>query len=181
MSTGLAGLAALLLSSVSGTVQAGHRTAATLLATGMVSQIRITPVAEQTFLQPPPLVIEPCDATHACTAQQFSEFNLKSWQLEVALRLPDGQGVVCLDGSPFDGSGERAECDGGDLLVHGKQHKFGCKLASPRQKHWVLRRIDSNSAPALSKTTNALSNSSAYKPYQFFPIRCFLRENHIQT
>ena len=117
MSTGLAGLAALLLSSVSGTAQAGHRTAATMLARGMVSQIQITPAAEQTFLQPPPLVIEPCDATHDCTAQQFSALNLKSWQLEVALRLPGGQGVVCMDGSPFDGSGENAECDGGNLLV----------------------------------------------------------------
>ncbi len=117
MSTGLAGLAALLLSSVSGTAQAGHRTAATMLATGMVSQIQITPAAEQTFLHSPPLVIGPCDATHACTAQQFSAFNLKSWQLEVALRLPGGRGVVCMDGSPFDGSDENMECDGGDLLV----------------------------------------------------------------
>ena len=117
MSTGLAGLAALLLSSVSGTAQAGHRTAATMLATGMVSQIQITPAAEQTFLQSPPPVIVPCDATHACTAQQFSAFNLKSWQLEVALRLPGGHGIVCMDGSPFDGSVGREECDGEDLLV----------------------------------------------------------------
>jgi len=117
MSTGLAGLAALLLSSVSGTAQAGHRTVATMLAAGLVSQIRITPAAEQTFLQSPPLVIVPCDATHACSAQQFSAFNLKTWQLEVALRLPGGLGVVCMDGSPFDGSADNVDCDGGDLLV----------------------------------------------------------------
>ena len=117
MSTGLAGLAALLMSAVAGTAQAGHRTAATMLASGMISQIRITPVAERTFLQSPPLAIEPCDATNACTAQQFSASNLKSWQLDVALRLPGGQGVVCMDGSPFDGSVDSVECDGGDLLV----------------------------------------------------------------
>ena len=76
-----------------------------------------TPAAEQIYLQLPPLVIEPCDATHACTAQQFSAFNLKSWQLEVALRLPGGQGVVCKDASPFDGSVKRMKCDGGDLVV----------------------------------------------------------------
>ena len=117
MSTGLAGLAALLMASVSGTAQAGHRTAATMLASGVVSQIQITPAAERAFLETPPLVIEPCDATHACSAQQFSEFNLKSWQLEVALRLPGGRGVICMDGSPFDGSNASVECDGGDLLV----------------------------------------------------------------
>ncbi len=117
MSSGLAGLAALLLSSVSGTAQSGYRTTATMLADSMVSMQEISPAARDTFLRTPPIVIASCDENSSCSTFQFAESNLKIWQLQVAKRLPHGQGLVCMDSSPFDGVIDHPECDGGDLVV----------------------------------------------------------------
>jgi type IV pilus assembly protein PilV len=117
MSSGLAGLAALLFTSVSGTSQSVQKTTASMLADSMVSMQEISPSTRQVFLQSPPLTITNCDEHNYCSAVQFSQANLSTWQQEVENRLPLGRGVVCLDGSPFDGNADNPECDGGTLMV----------------------------------------------------------------
>ena len=117
MGSGLAGLAALLLTSVSGTAQSSNRTSASFLAESMAVQIGISPASEQVFLQSPPKAILHCDAKNTCSAAQFSAANLKLWQIELADRLPAGSGTICRDSTPFDGSTENTQCDGGKLLV----------------------------------------------------------------
>ena len=87
MSSGLAGLAVLLLAAVSGTAQSSNRTLASLLAESMATQIRISPASEKTFLQSPPNAILHCDAVNVCSTAQFSAANFKLWQLELADRL----------------------------------------------------------------------------------------------
>jgi type IV pilus assembly protein PilV len=117
MSSGLAGLAALLFTSVSGTAQSAHQTTASMLADGMVAMQEISPSVRQVFLQSPPATITNCDQHNFCSASQFSQANLSIWQQQVENRLPRGRGVVCLDGSPFDGNVDHPECDGDNLMV----------------------------------------------------------------
>ncbi len=117
MSSGLAGLAALLFTSVSGTAQSGYQTTTSMLADSMLAMSEISPASRQVFLRALPASVSSCDEHSLCSARQFSESNLKSWHFQVASRLPMGQGVVCIDSSPFDGTGDHPACDGGDLLV----------------------------------------------------------------
>ena len=130
MSSGLAGLAALLLTAVSGTAQSGYRTAASLLADGMAVQMEISPSSLQTFLQTPPLIVAHCDAGNTCSGQQFSAASLKSWQIQVADLLPAGVGVVCRDSSPFDGSSDSPACNGAGPVVIKVFWQPGVRLGS---------------------------------------------------
>jgi type IV pilus assembly protein PilV len=117
MSSGMAGLAVLLFTSVSGTSQTVHQTSASLLADGAVAMIEMSPHNRHLFLQPPPPVVIECNQSNPCTAEQFALANLGAWKTTVTGRLPGGQGVICLDSSPFDGAIDQPECDGDSLIV----------------------------------------------------------------
>jgi type IV pilus assembly protein PilV len=47
-----------------------------------------------------------------CTAQQQAEMDLYLWNQANASLLPSGQGVVCLDSTPNDGTPAAPACDG---------------------------------------------------------------------
>jgi type IV pilus assembly protein PilV len=117
MSSGLAGLAMLLFASVAGTSQTVHQTSASLLADGAIAMIEISPKVHHLFLQTPPSVIAECGQGNPCSTDQFALANLKSWKNSVAEKLPGGHGVICLDNSPFDGTIDQPDCDGGSLMV----------------------------------------------------------------
>lgn len=117
MSSGLAGLAALLMTALSGTASAADRAAAAMLADAMVAQLRISPTVSDVFLQPAPASPPDCSAAGACSAEQFAGAALGAWQQTVMAQLPAGRGLVCLDGTPEDGSAAAPACDGQPSLA----------------------------------------------------------------
>jgi type IV pilus assembly protein PilV len=48
----------------------------------------------------------------ACTPAQLAADDLFDWQAQVAQVLPGGQGIVCIDSTPDDGSSAAPACDG---------------------------------------------------------------------
>lgn len=117
MSSGLAGLAALLYTSVSGTAHSSYETTASMLADSMMTLSEISPTARKALLNSPPAIVSNCNEYSNCTAQQFLQSSLNAWHRDVADLLPKGFGVVCKDSSPFDGTPEAPGCDGNALLV----------------------------------------------------------------
>lgn len=117
MSSGLAGLAALLMTALSGTANAADRAAAAMLADAMVAQLRMSPTVSDVFLLPAPASPPDCRAAGACSAGQFAGAALGAWQQTVAEQLPAGRGLVCMDGTPGDGTDESPACDGQPRLV----------------------------------------------------------------
>lgn len=128
MGFGLAALAALLLNSMSGTAQSAYRTIASSLAESIASAVRISPSAETIFLASPPAVTQDCRAGAACSAADFAASNLKTWHIRVAVSLPEGVGVVCLDSTPQDGSAGSASCDGSGRVVVKLFWRAGARL-----------------------------------------------------
>jgi len=114
---GLAALAALMLSALSGTAQSGYRMEAAMLAASLATQIGLSPAAEAVFLSSPPAVVPDCSTGTACSADDFAASNLKRWQLETSASLPGGSGVVCRDGTPQDGTADAPACDGSGRIV----------------------------------------------------------------
>lgn len=117
MSSGLAGLAALLLSALSGTARAADQAVAALLADAMLAQIALSPAVHAVLLQAPAAQPGACEGAEPCSAEQFAESNLAAWQASVAQQLPSGQGVVCRDATPDDGAPGEPACDGGAQTV----------------------------------------------------------------
>lgn len=117
MSSGLAGLAALLLSALSGTARAADQAAAALLADAMHAQIALSPSVHAVLLQAPAAEPGACEGAEPCNAEQFAESGLAAWQANVVQQLPEGQGVVCLDATPNDGAPGEPACDGGAQTV----------------------------------------------------------------
>ena len=117
MASGLAGLAALLLSALTGTARAADHTAAAMLADAMLARVQLSPTVPDSFIAAGPASGLDCTAAQACSAAQFAAAGLGAWQQAVARELPGGQGQVCLDDTPFDGSGTAPACDGGTRLV----------------------------------------------------------------
>ena len=130
LSSGLAGLAALLLASVSGTAQSGYRTTASLLADSMAAQIEITPASGEIFLLEPPSITLNCQADSGCTSAQFAASGLRAWLIEIPLRLPGGEGIICRDSTPFDGRRGAPGCDGAGQVTIKVFWQPGARLGS---------------------------------------------------
>lgn len=54
-----------------------------------------------------------CTTTQGCSSAQMAANDIYEWKQAVAARLPSGQGVVCIDSTPNDGtSATSPQCDG---------------------------------------------------------------------
>jgi type IV pilus assembly protein PilV len=63
-------------------------------------------------------VIDPGCVELNCSAAQMATTDYAEWSAEVAALLPSGNGVICIDSTPEDGSPADAQCDGvGNTLV----------------------------------------------------------------
>jgi type IV pilus assembly protein PilV len=111
-SSGLAGLAALLIASVSGTAQSGYRSVAVLLANDIAAQLEAAPSGENSLVVSPVETVESCSALQACTPEEFIQRGLQAWAWDVNRQLPDGSALVCRDSTPHDGSASQPGCDG---------------------------------------------------------------------
>ena len=128
-SLGMAGLSALLLTSLSSSAQSRKTSVASVAAANLAEQIRFNSLAIDRYLNPPATVSKDCQAsgsgsgsgggsgTVVCTPQQQADYDFGSWQLELTKQLPHSAVKVCKDHTPEDGDIIDAQCDGGSLLV----------------------------------------------------------------
>lgn len=116
-STGLAALAGLMLGSVVDTRQAEDRLSASRWAGQLAAAIHMSPGAGSAWLAPPPAIVVSCAAPGDCTPGQFAAQALQSWQVGLASELAGGQGRVCRDATPDDGTHGAPACDGAGPLT----------------------------------------------------------------
>lgn len=116
-SLGLAGIAALLLTSIVGSAQARNEGSASLAAASLAEQIRSNPAGIDRFLNPPEYVTRICSDNVQCTPQQQADYDFRLWQLELADSIRNARGLVCRDGTPEDGVEGNSHCDGAGPLV----------------------------------------------------------------
>ena len=116
-SLGLAGFAALLLSSIIGSTQARREGIAAIAAASLSEQIRLNPVALQRYLDPPQNISSICAGENQCTPEQQADYDFRLWQLELADSIHNARGLVCRDETPQDGVEGNDHCDGAGPLV----------------------------------------------------------------
>lgn len=116
-SLGLAGFAALLLTSIIGSTQARREGIAAVAAASLSEQIRLNPVALQRYLDPPSSISKICSGQNQCSPEQQADYDFKLWQLELADSIQNARGLVCRDETPQDGVEGNSHCDGAGPLV----------------------------------------------------------------
>lgn len=91
------------------------RSQATVLAQDITDRMRANPrgTGNGAYFQGTATETSSCTTTTGCTTLEMAQHDLWEWQNLLAARLPSGEGVVCLDSTPDDGSGSGAPaCDG---------------------------------------------------------------------
>ena len=116
-SLGLAGLAALLLASITGSSQARRQSIASMAAANLAEQIRLNPTALDRYLNPPGKISRICSGDDLCTPEQQADYDFRFWQLELADSIQNARGLVCRDATPMDGVEANNRCDGAGPLV----------------------------------------------------------------
>lgn len=115
LSIGLVGVAGLQAVSLKNNQSAYMRSQATALAYDLADRMR-TNVAGATanFYDPASAALSStCRTTSGCTSQQLAHNDLSEWATLLDANLPMGTGFVCIDSTPYDGSGVgNPQCDG---------------------------------------------------------------------
>jgi type IV pilus modification protein PilV len=139
-SLGLAGFAALLLTSIIGSAQARREGIAAIAAASLSEQIRMNPVALDRYLSPPEDISAICSGENPCTPEQQADYDFKLWQLELADSIRNARGVVCRDGTPRDGVEGDDQCDGtGPAVIKIFWYGQGNKaLGEPDQHRFIM-------------------------------------------
>ena len=116
-SLGLAGFAALLLTSMTGSAQARREGIAAISAANLSEQIRANPVALNRYLAPPENISLMCTGDNRSSPEQQADYDFKLWRLDLADSIQNARGLVCRDETPWDGVEGDAHCDGTGPLV----------------------------------------------------------------
>ena len=116
-SLGLAGFAALLLSSIIGSTQARREGIAAMAAASLSEQIRMNRFALDRYLNPAENISILCSGGNQCTPEQQADYDFRLWQLELADSIQNARGLVCRDETPQDGVEGNDQCDGSGPAV----------------------------------------------------------------
>jgi type IV pilus assembly protein PilV len=120
LSIGLVGVAGLQAISLRNNQSAFMRSQATALAYDMADRMRSNVLSATTGLYDPTAAATTsgCTSTSGCSEQQLAENDLAEWNAAIATYLPMGQGYVCTDSTPNDGTGfGDPQCDGAGTLM----------------------------------------------------------------
>jgi len=98
-------------------VEAQNQTIAAMHAASLAELILLNPAATGHYINPTSGVSNGCLAPETCSASAWAASNLARWQYELEQYLTEAKGVVCLDGTPDDGSLSEPECDGSGNTV----------------------------------------------------------------
>ncbi len=90
------------------------RQKATLLGYQMADRIRANQagVTARAYDRPSAGAVGCIVAATGCTPSLLAAADVGVWQAEIAVQLPTGTGVVCLDSTPDDGAFDAPACDG---------------------------------------------------------------------
>ena len=99
---GLAGLAALLFSSIIGTSSSLSRSSAALHAESMAELVRINPLGSATLDNAVPGAAPVCDTTNSCSPAEFTQHSVWHWKNRVLTDLPDGTADICVVGESIE-------------------------------------------------------------------------------
>ena len=115
LSIGLVGVAGLQAISLKNNQSSFMRSQATALAYDMADRMRANVLSATTGLYDPTAAATTsgCASTSGCSEQQMAENDLAEWNAAITTYLPMGQGYVCVDSTPDDGTGfGDPQCDG---------------------------------------------------------------------
>ena len=116
LAIGLVGVAGLQAFSLKNNQSAYMRSQATALAYDLADRMRSNVAgANGGFYDPATAAMATgCTTTSGCSPAQMAQHDLGEWNNSVATFLPMGEGFVCIDGTPDDGTGSAdPQCDGG--------------------------------------------------------------------
>jgi type IV pilus assembly protein PilV len=120
---GMLGVAGMQLTSLGSMDSAQHRSVATLKASELAERMRANPGAGYAGLEAED---HACHTAHfskrneppaVCTAAEMAADDLQDWSEELAGSLPQGQGTVCIDSTPQDGTPAAPACDGSGSVI----------------------------------------------------------------
>ncbi|MFO1277435.1 MAG: type IV pilus modification protein PilV [Sphaerotilus natans] len=110
------GYAALQLRGLGTQAGATWMSKATVLAADAADRVRANPAGlaagAYDALLVPPAVSPGCTLASPCSGGQVAQRDFFRWRSDLAAMLPQGQGVICRDATPDDGSDVASACDG---------------------------------------------------------------------
>lgn len=123
LSIGLIGLAGLQVSGIKVGRDAYFESQAQILASNISDRMRanLDGVTDGDYNAGSASTTANCRTTTGCSTSNLASDDLALWQAAVSTRLPSGEGVVCIDSSPEDGTGSATannSCDdSGDIYA----------------------------------------------------------------
>jgi type IV pilus assembly protein PilV len=115
---GLLGVAGLQVFALKHSQSATFRSSAATLANDIVDRMKtnVGGAIDGAYNQPNPAAyatfVAGCTQPVGCTTADLAANDLAEWQQRIALTLPGGRGIVCLDATPDDGtSATDSQCD----------------------------------------------------------------------
>jgi type IV pilus assembly protein PilV len=115
VSIGLVGVAGLQVASLKNNQAALMRSQATALAYDLADRMRsnVGGAGSGFYDASSAELTAGCKATTGCTPQELSKNDMAEWQAALTAHLPMGEGVVCIDSTPNDGTRAASPaCDG---------------------------------------------------------------------
>ncbi len=115
LSIGLIGVAGLQAVSLKNNQSAFMRSQASALAYDLADRMRSNVLSADTSLYDPATAapISACSTPTGCTPQELARNDLDEWDAAIATYLPMGEGFVCIDSTPNDGTAVAdPQCDG---------------------------------------------------------------------
>ena len=114
LSFGMLGMAGVQAVSLRGNQAAYYRTMSTTLTVDIVERMRanLSAVDVGDYDDVVGAATAACFTVAGCTGAQMAAQDVLDWEAAIAAALPLGTAVVCLDGSPTDGTAAANACDG---------------------------------------------------------------------
>lgn len=115
LSIGLIGLAGLQATSLANTQSAFMRSQVAALAYDLADRMRanISGAEANAYNSANMAMTATCMSTVGCPPQQLAQNDMAEWNAAISMYLPMGQGFVCIDSTPNDGtSAIDPQCDG---------------------------------------------------------------------
>ncbi len=120
LAIGMLGMAGLQTVSLRNTQSAYQRTQAAILSNDIVERVRanLQGVESGSYDNAAGAVTASCNSISGCTPAQMAANDVAEWKQALAAALPEGEGTLCNDSTPADGTPAAPACDGvGDLFA----------------------------------------------------------------
>jgi len=115
LAIGLVGVAGLQAMSLKNNQSAYTRSQASALAYDLADRMRTNVTGANAGFYSPANAQRhgSCSTAVGCSVQQMAQHDIAEWETELSNNLPMGTGFVCIDSTPYDGTGPGdAQCDG---------------------------------------------------------------------